>query len=709
MTSQETINNTLWKACDTFRGKIDSSIYKDYILVMLFVKYLSDTYKERYEDYKAKYEGDAERIKRALSRERFVLNERSTFDYIYSKRNDNEIGDIINKALENIEEENKTKLRGVFRNIDFNSEIVLGKTRDKNSVLKHLLEDFSTLDLRPSRLNGNDVIGDSYEYMISMFASDAGKKGGEFFTPSMVSELISRLVKPEENDRIYDPTCGSGSLLIRAFKKVPNGKAQIYGQERNGQTHSLCRMNMFLHGIDDAKIAWGDTLANPLHLEGDRLMKFQVCVANPPFSLDKWAMGFAGKGANDRDFKMEASLDKYRRFEWGVPPTSKGDYAFVLHMLYSLAENGRMGVVLPNGVLFRGAGEGKIRKQIIDFNLLDAVIGLPNNLFFGTGIPACILVFKKGRNRKEVLFIDGSGDGNYEKGKNQNKLREEDLGKIIEAYDRYETIEKYSHLATIDEIKDNDYNLNIPRYVDTYEEEELIDVVEVTEKVACIKSELAEVEAQMAKHLEELGFTSKTKITSFNGEWQEVRLGEILRERKEIGCSQLELLAITSKNGVVKRDGLSIKNNSSEDKSKYKKICPYDIGYNTMRMWQGVSGVSKYEGIVSPAYTILSPTAKVYPHFIGFLFKLPKVINIFWKHSQGLVNDTLNLKYDNLKKIKLKMPTDIYEQKAISNILLTVDKEIECVEQELELLNKKKKVLMQLLLTGKVRVPLEKR
>ena len=504
MTTQENINSTLWKACDTFRGKIDASIYKDYILVMLFVKYLSDTYKEQYEEYEKKYDADKERIERALSRERFILDEKSTFDYLYNNRNESEIGDFINKSLEHIEEENKSKLRDVFRNIDFNSEVVLGKAKEKNAVLKHLLEDFSKLDLRPSRLEGNDVIGDSYEYMISLFASDAGKKGGEFFTPSMVSELISRLVKPEENDRLYDPTCGSGSLLIRAFKKVPNMKAQIYGQERNGQTHSLCRMNMFLHGIDDARIAWGDTLSNPLHLEDDKLMKFQVVVANPPFSLDKWAMGFAGSATDDREFKMEASLDKYKRFEWGVPPISKGDYAFVLHMLYSLAENGRMGVVLPHGVLFRGASEGRIREQIINFNFLDAVIGLPQNLFFGTGIPACILIFKKNRSRKDILFVDASGEGNYEKGKNQNILREQDLQKIVEAYDRYETVNKYSYVATIEEIKENEYNLNIPRYVDTFEEEEEINIADVQTEIEVIEKELVVVQAQMKAYLKEL-------------------------------------------------------------------------------------------------------------------------------------------------------------------------------------------------------------
>ncbi len=502
--TQEEINGTLWRACDTFRGKIDSAIYKDYILVMLFIKYVSDIYKERRQEMMEKYNNDVEMVERQMRYERFVLNERSTFDYIYDKRNQPNIGEIINIALEQVEEENKTKLRGVFKNIDFNSEAVLGSTKERNTMLKNLLEDFKDLDLRPSSLKGDDIIGNAYEYLIGHFASDAGKKGGEFFTPAEVSELLARLVKPQENDRIYDPTCGSGSLLIKAFNKVPNGKAQIYGQERNGQTHSLCRMNMFLHNIDDAKIEWGDTLANPKHLENDKLMKFQVVVANPPFSLDKWASGFAGEG-NDKNFNMEASLDPYNRFSWGVPPKSKGDYAFVLHMLHSLAEGGRMGVVLPHGVLFRGASEGKIRKKIIDMNLLDAVIGLPANLFYGTGIPACILVFKQNRDRKDILFIDASGDEYYDKGKNQNKLREEDIQRIVVAYEKYETIDKFAYVASIDEIKDNDYNLNIPRYVDTFEEEELVDMEEVAKNIASIKEELEQVELQMSKYLKELG------------------------------------------------------------------------------------------------------------------------------------------------------------------------------------------------------------
>jgi len=237
--TQEEVNGTLWKACDTFRGRIDSSIYKDYVLVMLFIKYVSDIYKEHRQDMMNKYDNEVEMVERQMRYERFVLDERSTFDYIYDKRNLSNVGEVINMALEHVEEENKTKLRGVFKNIDFNSESVLGNTKERNTMLKNLVEDFKDLDLRPSRLIGDDVIGNAYEYMIGNFASDAGKKGGEFFTPSEVSELLARLVKPEENDRIYDPTCGSGSLLVKAFNKVPNKKAQIYGQERNGQTHSL--------------------------------------------------------------------------------------------------------------------------------------------------------------------------------------------------------------------------------------------------------------------------------------------------------------------------------------------------------------------------------------------------------------------------------------------------------------------------------------
>lgn len=498
--SQSTINNIVWKACDSFRGTLDPAGYKDYILTMLFVKYISDVHKEKKEEYVKKYNGDAVRIERALKHERFKMPEESSFDYLYEQRNADNLGELINVALENIEEENRAKLDKVFRNIDFNSEANLGQTKDRNRRLKNVLTDFSMLDLRPSNLEDNDVIGDSYEFLIANFASDAGKKAGEFYTPKQVSMLLAKLVEPKEEARIYDPTCGSGSLLLKAAREVGSPNFSLSGQEVNGSTWALARMNMFLHGRDNATIEWGDTLNNPLHKENDHLKKFDIVVANPPFSLDKW-------GADN------AASDQYGRFWRGVPPKSKGDYAFISHMVESLNEHGRAGVVLPHGVLFRGSSEGKIRKALIEENKLKAVIGLPANLFFGTGIPACILIFDKSRalsgvegkgKNTDILFIDASRE--FENGKNQNYLRAEDIEKIYNTYHNWEAIEKYSYIATQEEIAENDYNLNIPRYVDTFEEEEPIDIAATQQEIASIKTEMKAVEEQMAAYLTELGY-----------------------------------------------------------------------------------------------------------------------------------------------------------------------------------------------------------
>jgi type I restriction enzyme M protein len=509
---QDKINGTIWSACDTLRSSIPGANYKDYALVMLFVKYLSDTYKEEKEIAAKRYDNDPVMIERYLSRGKFKLTDDCTFDYLYENRNDNEIGAIINKALEKISTLNGVKLLNLFAGVDFNSEIVFGKMKEKNAILRTLLQDFHNddIDLRPSKIGNLDVIGNAYEYLIARFAGDSGKKGGEFYTPAEVSTLLAKLVAPKENDRVYDPACGSGSLLLKAAKEVPDKKVSVYGQESNSSTYNLCRMNMFLHGVNDAHIEWGDTLANPLHLEHDDLMKFDVIVSNPPFSLDKWAKGFESHdttitedGKRKDTFKMEASLDPYNRFEYGVPPKSIGDYAFIQHMLKSLAEDGRMAVVLPHGALFRGASEGIIRQRILENNLIDAVIGLPENLFYGVSIPATIVVFKKNREHKDVLFIEASRE--YEKGKNQNRLTDNNIQKILETYLEYKEIEKYSHVATIDEIKENEYNLNIKRYVDTFEEEEEIDIEETKKNIAEIEKELQVLEKELQESLKELG------------------------------------------------------------------------------------------------------------------------------------------------------------------------------------------------------------
>ncbi|MCD4786313.1 MAG: type I restriction-modification system subunit M [Candidatus Eremiobacteraeota bacterium] len=504
--SQKEINDIVWKACDTFRGAVDPAEYKNYILTMLFIKYMSDLWKDKREEYEKKYRGNKDRVNRALSRERFMVPAESNFDYLYSKRDEPNIGEIINIALEKIEDANKAKLETVFRNIDFNSEAALGQPKERNRRLKNLLGDFADnrLDLRPSRIGNRDVIGDVYEYLIAKFAAGAGKKAGEFYTPPEVSTLLAKLVDPKSGDKICDPACGSGSLLIKVGKQVGSENFALFGHESNGSTWSLCRMNMFLHGMDSARIEWCDTLNNPKLIENDELMRFNVVVANPPFSLDKWG-------------RENALHDRFNRFWRDTPPKSRGDYAFITHMIeISLEGEGKVGVVVPHGVLFRGGSEGTIRRKLIEENLLEAVVGLPAKLFFGTGIPAAILIFNKGRKSwdeaqskrdRHILFIDASRE--YEDVKKQNRLRDQDIDKIISVFREFREVEKYSCLATLDDIKETDYNLNIPRYVDTFEEEEEVDIPAVQREIEEIEAELSKTQAELNGYLKELGLTSK--------------------------------------------------------------------------------------------------------------------------------------------------------------------------------------------------------
>jgi type I restriction enzyme M protein len=493
------INAILWKACDTFRGTIDPSEYKNYILVMLFLKYISDAWREHYDALRATYGDDERRIRRQLQYERFVLPEGADFYALYDQRNAPNLGELINIALERIEDENKEKLEGVFRNIDFNSEAALGRTKQRNERLKHLLQDFHDprLDLRPSRVGDLDVIGDAYEYLIERFAGDAGKKAGEFYTPAGVSQLLAELLDPQPNERLCDPAGGSGSLAIKCVKRIGSPDYALYIQEANGATWALCMMNMFLHNINVSvdNVKWADTLRDPrLLTDSQTLMRFNVVMANPPFSLDKW-------GAEN------AASDPYGRFQRGVPPASKGDYAFISHMIETTyldpSQNGRVGVIVPHGVLFRGGSEGRIRQALIEENLLDAVIGLPENLFYGTGIPAAILIFKRNRLDDRVIFIDASRE--YEAGTNQNRLRAGDRAKILGAYQTRETVERYAYVATLAEIAENEYNLNIPRYVNTFEEQQTIDLSQVNGEIRRVREEMLVLDSQMAEYLRELG------------------------------------------------------------------------------------------------------------------------------------------------------------------------------------------------------------
>jgi type I restriction enzyme M protein len=494
------LKRKLWAACDTFRGVLDPSEYKDFILVMLFLKYVSDVWEAHAAEARSRYGDDEERVRRRLERERFVLPAAATFDTLYAAREADNVGERINIALQAIEDANRTKLEGVFRGVDFNSESKLGTTRDRNRRLKTLLEDFHGFDLSPGRVN-EDALGEGYIYMVERFASEAGKKAGEFYTPSQVSRLLALLVDPQPGARIYDPACGSGSLLLRAAEVVEAKGSKdfsLWGQEVNGATWSLARLNMFLHGRDGARLEWGDTLNEPKLVEGSALMKFGAVLANPPFSLDKW-------GAE------RASEDRYGRYARGVPPKSKADFAFILHMIESaLPQIGRVGVIAPHGVLFRGGAEGRIRRALIEENLLDAVVGLPQQLFPSTGIPVAMLIFDRSRERGgaragagDVMVVDASRE--FRAGRRQNALENSHIERIVATVNARQPVERYARPVAIAEIAANEFNLNISRYVSSAELADEVDLASVEADIQRLEQELAEVRAKMKRHLNELG------------------------------------------------------------------------------------------------------------------------------------------------------------------------------------------------------------
>lgn len=495
--SQEALNRMLWEAADSSRMNVDGSIYKDYVLLFLFYKYMSDLHQHEMEKLVERYEGDKERIALRKKNLRFVLPEGTSFYDLFKKKDEDNIGELINIALHAIEDANGKRLEGLF-SIDFNSDAVLGKTDQRNKMLRHLLTDFSKIDLSEA---GDDVIGNAYMYMIERFGSDAGKKAGEFFTVKSVAVLLAKLAKPQPGWRICDPACGSGGLLLLAgaeIEKRGSSDYALYGQESIGSTYNLARMNMFLHGKDSARLEWGDTLNNPLLKEGDSLMKFDLVVANPPFSLKKWA------GDN-----IEG--DRYNRFYRGIPPSTKGDYAFISHMVETAkTKEGKVVVIVPHGVLFRGAAEGKIRQCLLKENIVDAVIGLPAGLFQTTSIPVAILVLDRSREsggkneaRKDVFFVEASKM--FRSAKAQNFLDEKHIDKILDAVEKRQDIEKFCRVVQPTEIEENDFNLNITRYVDTFEEEEEVDIEANLKELAEVDVELVKLEAEMAKHLKALG------------------------------------------------------------------------------------------------------------------------------------------------------------------------------------------------------------
>lgn len=534
--NQQKLGKTLWDIANNLRGAMMADDFRDYMLSFLFWKYLSENYlksakKELGSDYPENIsedemkrlgaktylqvwyhdnERDVELFEEQMRRKiHYVIKPEYLWDNIVdlAKTDSTELLNTIEKGFKYIEEESfESSLKGLFSEINLNSEKLGRGYSERNTLLCKVIRTISNglADLSAE----NDDLGDAYEYLIGQFAAGSGQKAGEFYTPQMVSTILSKIVtldcqepktgKKNKIDRVLDFACGSGSLLLNVRREMgEKGIGKIYGQEKNITTYNLARMNMLLHGVKDTEfeIHHGDTLVNDWDILNEenpsKKMTFDAIVANPPFSL-RW------------DPKEETAKD-FRFSGFGVAPKSAADFAFLLHGLHFLSDNGTMAIILPHGVLFRGGKEEFIRKELLKKDYIDSIIGLPANLFYSTGIPVCVIVLKKCRKNDKILFINASSEEHYEKGKRQNFLREKDIEDIIEAYKNRETISRYAREVPLSEIKDNGYNLNISRYINLSKDEEIIDLNKVNERLTEIEKEIIKARDEHNKYLEELG------------------------------------------------------------------------------------------------------------------------------------------------------------------------------------------------------------
>jgi type I restriction enzyme M protein len=511
----ETLEKWLWDSANILRGHIDSSDFKNYIFGLMFLKRASDQF---FEEARIAAEEEGIDLEEAIEDEdyhRFFIPKAAWWNEI-TKKTEN-IGQSIDQAFSAIEEYN-TSLEGVMTAVHFGDSEKL-----PDSLLSRLLQHFNKHSLANSDLENPDILGNAYEFLIRAFADDSGKKGGEFYTPKEVVQLLVQLIKPEAGNTIYDPTCESGGMLIESAKYVASQGGTIgefvdctlKGQEKNLGTWAICKINMIVHNFKDSDIRKGDTLGSPKHIENGELETFDRVIANPPFSLKEWweaaevDVKTDAKGKKITPKYNDLVSDEYGRFKYGIPPRGYGDLAFLQHMLSVLKQDGKMGIVLPHGVLFRGSSEGKIRQALLENDYIEAIIGLPEKLFYNTGIPASIIILNKSKEenlKDKVIFIDASSE--YKEGKNQNSLKPENITKIVESFDSQEDHDKFMRIVDMSEIKENDYNLNIARYIDTSEEEKIIEIDKVLARINDIETNESKIDTKLNGYLKDLGFVS---------------------------------------------------------------------------------------------------------------------------------------------------------------------------------------------------------
>ena len=664
--NKQQLASTIWQSANQMRSKIEANEYKDYILGFMFYKYLSDREisflkGEKYsdEDIKKVTADDEKLVKHISENIGYFIAYEDLFSSWLSKGDDFDVSDV-RDALSNFDANIEPTYKKLFENIfkTLQSGLSkLGETSTKQTKsIKALLKLIKRIPMDGKQ--DYDVLGFIYEYLISMFAANAGKKAGEFYTPHEVSVLMSEIVanhlKDREHIKIYDPTSGSGSLLINIGASMAQyiegeNKIDYYAQELKENTYNLTRMNLVMRGINPANINVrnGDTLEDDWpFFETDEnkdetysLVKVDAVVSNPPYS-QKW------------DPKNKEFDPRFKEF--GVAPKAKADYAFLLHELYHLEDDGIMTIVLPHGVLFRGGEEETIRKTLIERNHIEAIIGLPANIFFGTGIPTIIMVLKRTRSDSDILIIDASKK--FEKVGKNNKLKAEQ-NKIVEYFSNLDDLITL-HQRKLEKLQNM--------------------------KKSCLQKMFPKDGATVPE----------IRFSEFQGDWEERTLGSCFDERLE-SLPDGELLSVTIGSGIKKFSELDRHDNSNTDKSKYKRVCIGDIAYNSMRMWQGASGRSPYEGIVSPAYTVVKPIGDIDTQFFAYMFKKKEIIHLFEINSQGLTSDTWNLKYPAFSKIVVRVPRNVEEQSRIARFLLELDELISCTEQEIEIAKRMKKGCLQ--------------